>query len=268
MEAGAPVLHTNWRVITGLFIVYVERNNMRNITIWGFGNAGKYLLQELENRVSCVVENCAYKAQEKDFRVPIVGQSVFTEEYAASTETLIITAQSSKSAFEILDFVDGTNIPNVAILKPSSHRFTRKIDATPSSESSMIWYRTDGITTPIIPRLEVNLIDGCNLNCKGCSHFSAIFSPQSIYKLEDYIAVMNRLRKLGRFVRFRLLGGEPLMVKDLSEYLYETRRVFPEADLEIVTNGLWVDMVDEELWQAISKTDAYFTNYHICFYNF
>ena len=31
-----------------------------------------------------------------------------------------------------------------------------------------------------IPYLETNLVDGCNLNCKGCTHFSGIFRTSEV----------------------------------------------------------------------------------------
>ena len=123
----------------------------------------------------------------------------------------------------------------------------------------MIWCRIDGEDIPVIPRLEINLIDGCNLNCKACTHFSSLFSCEPNYTTDEYKQELDNLDKIGKYVRLRLLGGEPLLIKNLDKYLRITREKFPNTEIEVVTNGLMIDKVSDSVMRSLGETETYLT---------
>ena len=89
------------------------------------------------------------------------------------------------------------------------------------------------------PFLQVHLVEHCNLNCKGCAHFSPIAKPHviSLEKLEKtYRLLMPYLGEW--FCRLELMGGEPLLHDQLEEILFLTRRYYPDLEVRLVTNGL------------------------------
>lgn len=104
-----------------------------------------------------------------------------------------------------------------------------------------------------IPYLETNLIDGCNLNCKGCMHFSVLFNQSELYPLETFRRDVRHLSQVCDIRLFRLLGGEPLLLKNLDQYIKIAREYLPKTDLRIVTNGLLIPSVSKKILDSIRE---------------
>lgn len=105
-----------------------------------------------------------------------------------------------------------------------------------SSDAIVYPYKT---VLPELMQLEFHLADHCNLNCKGCSHFSNLVpapcfadKAQFTKDLKQLTAYFSQIRK------FFLLGGEPLLNTELGDYVKLIREAFPYTQIIIVTNGL------------------------------
>lgn len=89
---------------------------------------------------------------------------------------------------------------------------------------------------------EVHIIDSCNLNCKGCFHFSSLQenSPSAIYDIEEYKRDMVRMGGLfaDNTAWIHVMGGEPLLNERAEEYLEITKQAFPNTEISFITNGL------------------------------
>lgn len=111
------------------------------------------------------------------------------------------------------------------------------------------------------PRLsyyEYHVTHHCNLKCKGCGHYSNICDT-GYGDLIKYIEDINRLKELFWGVeRVRLMGGEPLLNADLPEFIEVTRKAFPDADLRIVTNGLLIPSINEDVFRTMRENGASF----------
>lgn len=106
---------------------------------------------------------------------------------------------------------------------------------------------------PVLPYLEMHLASHCNLNCKGCSHFSPI-SEVRFSNISDYIRDLLKLKNLFSNIQaIRLLGGEPLMNQNIEEFLYATREIFMKANIYIATNGYFLDSMKDSFWIACRK---------------
>ena len=106
-------------------------------------------------------------------------------------------------------------------------------------------------TTPQ-PRLEyfvLNILDHCNLRCKGCDHFAAIAEKRFI-EPEVISRDLQRMSELthGHVTRIGVMGGEPLLHPQLLQIVAETRKWFPETRVQIVSNGLLLNQQNEEFW--------------------
>lgn len=114
-----------------------------------------------------------------------------------------------------------------------------------------------------VPYLETNIVDGCNLNCKGCTHFSVLFKREEIYPLENFRRDVRRLSQICDVQRFRLLGGEPLILKNLDEYIKISRQYLTKTDLWFVTNGLLIPSISQKLLDVIkeNKCSIYISAY-------
>jgi MoaA/NifB/PqqE/SkfB family radical SAM enzyme len=106
---------------------------------------------------------------------------------------------------------------------------------------------------PRVFHLEVHLTDHCNLNCKGCAHFSSISEP-NFTDVAQFDADFKRLAELIDFERIHLLGGEPLLHPDVAEFVRIARRYFPNTELALVTNGTLVVRMKEPFWTALRET--------------
>ena len=105
----------------------------------------------------------------------------------------------------------------------------------------------------ILKQVEMHVMDACNLNCRGCAHFSPIFKME-VPDFESRISDVELFaKKFGHIIRFVLLGGEPFLNPEIGKYVEEVRRVLPESQVEIVTNGLLIPTIDEEILKSIKR---------------
>lgn len=96
---------------------------------------------------------------------------------------------------------------------------------------------------------EVALAEHCNLRCAGCDHFSPIAEPE-FADIKEFERDFSRLSELfnGQAQEIHLLGGEPLLNPDIVLFLQVARKSFPQAIIDITTNGLLLKQMSEEFW--------------------
>lgn len=87
-----------------------------------------------------------------------------------------------------------------------------------------------------IEALEIHLVHACNLSCESCSHYSDQ-GHDGIVSLEDADRWMKLWNRRVSPKRFSLLGGEPTIHPRLAEFVALSRSNWPEAELQLVTNG-------------------------------
>ena len=85
----------------------------------------------------------------------------------------------------------------------------------------------------------LNILDHCNLRCKGCDHFAAI-AEERFVPLDDIKKDLAQMSKIlnGDVSSIGVMGGEPLLHPQLKEILINTRWFFPKTIIQLVTNGL------------------------------
>ena len=100
----------------------------------------------------------------------------------------------------------------------------------------------------------LNILDHCNLRCKGCDHFAAIAEERfvSLNDIKKDLAQMSKILN-GDVARIGVMGGEPLLHPQLKEILTFTRLFFPKTLIQLVTNGLLLLRQDEEFWRICRK---------------
>lgn len=98
----------------------------------------------------------------------------------------------------------------------------------------------------MIEYLEHHIVDHCNLKCGGCSHFSPI-ADEWFESIEDFTKDFTELAKKteGKVGVIRLMGGEPLLHPKVEDFLKITRNLFPNSQIQIVTNGLLIHKLGE-----------------------
>jgi MoaA/NifB/PqqE/SkfB family radical SAM enzyme len=107
-----------------------------------------------------------------------------------------------------------------------------------------------------IPVLHIHLADHCNLNCRGCDNFSPL-SPEVLAQLSVVTADLARVSELsgGKAGEVQLLGGEPLLHPQVSEFMALARRYFPLSPVRLVTNGILLSKQPDDFWEACRTND-------------
>jgi len=106
-------------------------------------------------------------------------------------------------------------------------------------------------TKPTLRYVEHDIVNHCNLNCSGCTHFSPLAKPW-YEDLTDFIKNFSELKNKFNVKKIRLMGGEPLLHPQVKEFLVACRRIFPYAQIHIVTNAILMQK-DQELIDVINK---------------
>lgn len=109
----------------------------------------------------------------------------------------------------------------------------------------------------VLPQAEMHISDACNLNCRGCTHFSPLFhsiDAELASRLED---VRKLAGKVTHILDFYLLGGEPFLNPEIGAYVEGIRKILPRTRLTIVTNGLLVPKLPNEVLDVVRRTKTF-----------
>ena len=97
-----------------------------------------------------------------------------------------------------------------------------------------------------IPYAEIPVVENCNLNCNLCNSHAYLIN-QSQY---PYIKFMQDVDTLSKYIHFGVvtfLGGEPLLCKELDNYIrYAKKKKIGEV-YRILTNGILIKSISEEV---------------------
>jgi len=107
----------------------------------------------------------------------------------------------------------------------------------------------------VLPKVEMHIMDSCNLNCRGCTHFSPLFGkekPDFAGRIRDVEALKE---KIPHIVAFSILGGEPFLNPDIDRYITEIRKLLPDTYIQIVTNGLLIPQLGAGILECIRENE-------------
>lgn len=116
----------------------------------------------------------------------------------------------------------------------------------PYEDSSQLFY------------LEVHAADHCNLNCKGCMHFSPLLQGEVFPNFDQFREDIYHLKKFIKHIDIiRILGGEPLLNPNLDKYILLLREVYSFANIIIVTNGILLEKMSNLLCESIRNNNIH-----------
>ncbi len=101
-------------------------------------------------------------------------------------------------------------------------------------------------------KIEYNLVDHCNLSCRECSHLSPFLRANAL-PLATFERDLTRLAEVYRVKRLRFVGGEPLLNDDICRFVAVARASGIAATIEVVTNGVLLEKVSDELLDGIDS---------------
>lgn len=98
--------------------------------------------------------------------------------------------------------------------------------------------------------LDWNIAESCNLSCVSCSHAAPVATPHflSINQIErDLLS----LKPVVAFQSCQLVGGEPLLHKDIVEIMRLMKRIRIDTSTVVITNGTLLPRMTEEFWKEL-----------------
>jgi len=172
----------------------------------------------------------------------------------------------------ILRYEDGPReLPVVISLAKLSLAIEVEKDLRSAGYQKIYWYREnpyedtlegqlDDMGTwgdAVLTQVEMHVSDACNLNCRGCTHFSPLFhqiDADVASRLED---VEKLAGKVSHILNFFLLGGEPFLNPEISAYVEGLQKILPHTRRTIVTNGLLIPKLPQEVLDSIRRTKTF-----------
>lgn len=116
----------------------------------------------------------------------------------------------------------------------------------------------------MINYIETHIVEHCNLKCRGCSHFSGLAKPE-FKSFEDYKKEMTALAKVtnSQLRTIRIMGGEPLLNPNFTDYYLLARNLFPNSEIVLVSNGILLKNITDESIDLLNSA-----NIHLCISNY
>lgn len=105
-------------------------------------------------------------------------------------------------------------------------------------------------------RLEINLTQACNLNCRGCTHYSPLAptdDAESIETINRVVSHLSKIKGINEVGSIYLIGGETLLYPHLEEAITIVRSNFPVTPIHIFTNGIMLPRMKDSFWQACQQ---------------
>jgi organic radical activating enzyme len=127
-----------------------------------------------------------------------------------------------------------------------------KIDCIVKKTNKLEEHLLKFVKRPCMEYMIINILDHCNLKCKGCDHFACI-ADEHFVSVEQIQKDVNRLSKImssDYIVSIGVMGGEPLLHPDLLLILRVIRKAFPLAIIRLTTNGILLMKQEDEFWKC------------------
>ena len=163
--------------------------------------------------------------------------------------TIVVVAVTEKYREEIINILKENYITQYVIISDKLIRTMERIE-----------YRK--------LRFQTHIVEHCNLNCRGCYHFSSLANEEFL-DIEEFSRDLKRLSTIfeGCADEILLLGGEPLLHPQISEFVRLSRKFFPVGNIKILTNGTKLLSIEDEFFSTLekNKVELWVTRYPIKF---
>lgn len=229
-----------------------------HIAIFGAGEKGVNLCKQLKKNKDCVVDffidNDSEKCNLSVCGIKIISVQDLIDNIGHGWQGNIVVALVHPEP--IVEQLKSLNL-GLGVLG-IKNKYLKIYDNVHDMSIEEILYKID-VGKPRLRYYEQHIAHHCNLNCKGCGHYSNIVDPE-FADIIQYTKDVKRLKELFWGVeRIRLMGGEPLLNPSLlCDFLEITYEAFPDANLRVVTNGLLLPKTDSKVFEVMKRCGAGF----------
>lgn len=227
---------------------------------------GEYLFQQIERngkekyQVCYFCDNASQYINTQIGSIPVLGVKEIAQKYIEhEIEAVIVAVRKGYSRYCIVKQLQKEKIDKIILLKPSplTYRLPIIFDDRKGEYYSQ-WMFLSEQRKPIIHHLEVHAADGCNLNCRGCLHFANLYGREELPDLSKNLSDIEKISEDCEIFQIRILGGEPLLNPELSSFLCGIRRVLPDADIAVISNGILIPEMPKELFEVMRDNNIGF----------
>lgn len=220
---------------------------------------GEYLYQQIEQngkrkyQVCCFCDNAPKYLNSLIAGIPVLGFDMVAQKYKKQEiDAVIVAVRKGYSRYCIIEQLKKVDIDKIILLKPSPLTYGLPIIF---DENQAGYYRQwmflDEQKKPVIHHLEAHAADGCNLKCRGCLHFANLYGKEELPNLSKLLEDIIKIAENCEIFQFRILGGEPLLNPDLPQFLSKLRRVLPNTDIAVISNGILIPSAPQELFDVM-----------------
>lgn len=223
------------------------------IAVWGAGEFGKYIIEQLQKNnmveIQCIIDNnaCLY---ENVYGIDVVSPEMFLREYASNINFVLVAFMDGLS---ILKQIEEMGIKKFGFINKRVFIYKMTLNLDILQDCNILWNDEKALYMPRMETLETNVVDFCNMNCKGCSHFSNIFHKGDFIPFEIFERDIKHLSDKVFIQQFNLLGGEVFFCENLTDYIRCLRKYMPKTAIELVTNGMLIPRQKDELMKVIQQ---------------
>ncbi|MDR2116865.1 MAG: radical SAM protein, partial [Planctomycetaceae bacterium] len=136
--------------------------------------------------------------------------------------------------------------------RPSFRRYLFSKDSFSDMANRVMGITGDGRVR--IDHLEVDIVKGCNLKCKFCSHVSPLrkgYVP--LEQLSEWFETWSKKVIPNQFV---ILGGEPLLHPEVEKVILTAGKYWKDSQIQFVTNGLLLPKKSQTVFDALHAVNA------------
>ncbi len=227
-----------------------------NIAIWGTGNVGKYVYENIK-------ENSRYQikyfvdSNKELWDLEIEGIRVISPQQlqglpSGELEFVLVSFLNGISIYKMLREM---NIGVFGIIRNKVFGCKLELDSDIRLDKNIFWSDAPYLDKPLLESLETNIVDYCNLNCRGCSHFSNLFGRGEKVPFDIFCKDLQQIVEHAYVYQFTLLGGEALLDDRVIDYIKFARKLLPDSDIQLVTNGLLIPNQPSDFFACCREND-------------
>lgn len=223
------------------------------VVIWGAGKFGRYIKNQLVERKDIVLLGFIDKNIKSGELVDGIEVITLAQAREQKADVILIAILEYASLYAKLK---QENNEGIGIIKGTVYTLKKMLSMDLLNDNNILWIReVEKSGKPLLAHLETNVMDGCNLNCKGCSHFSNLFAQDESISFNVFCKDLQQIVDHTNTASLYLLGGEALLNNSLMDYLEFSRKLLPEADIQIVSNGLLVPSQTKEFFDCCRRNE-------------
>lgn len=225
-----------------------------NIAIYGTGQFGTYIerliSENKKNVVKCFADSNSCKWGTNVNGLPVLSPSELQNK-SKEIDAVLVCFMNSIAFFDEI----------VSLGKKCGFVRNRVFEAHMSLEDELlldkniVWSDAAYLSKPVLRSLETNIVDGCNLNCKGCSHFSNLFKRDDKVPFDVFRRDLKQVAEHTYIHRFNMLGGEALLNENIIDYIKYARRLLPYSEIELISNGLLIPSQSDAFFRCCEEND-------------